>query len=1062
MGEVYAAFDRLTGTTVALKRVLHAPQNLQFSTRFAPQGQADLRRVLANEFRVLASLRHPHIISVLDYGFDDHHYSYYTMTLLDQPRTILQAADTFTLPESINTFAQMLQALAYLHRRGILHRDLKPGNVLIDEHNAVKLLDFGLATQENMLGVNGTLAYMPPEIIQQGQATPQSDLYSMGMVAYELFARHYPFSQETAHELLAQLLSNMPDMQLIPEPVRPIITRLMMKDPSDRYADAEAVLADLAEMTDGAITVEDATVRESFLQAARFVGRERELDLLTRQLDQIVTAAQPSVDRVAEFPHGAAYLIGGESGAGKSRLLDELRIHALLNGALVLRGQCVAESGQPFQMWRDVVRRLLLENEVSDLEAGILREIVPDIADLLKRDVAPVPALGENSAQSRLVEAIIGLFQRQTQPTVLILEDLQWGMESLIPLRSLLKSSGSLPLLILGSYRNEETPILPTQLPEMHALTLGRLTLSEIAALSRAMIGANGEQEYLVEYLHQQSEGNVLFLVEVIRALAEDAGNLRSIGVKTLPEQVLAGGIERIIARRLERLPAEAIPTLQLAAVAGRNIDEALLRRLAGAEGDRWLQAGMDAAILEVMDAQLRFAHDRLRDAVIGLIPATELPQIHQRIAEGLEALYPDSANLAVALYDHWRLVGNSEKEAYYAVLVMEQRMMLGILNEANQMMEKALVLKPQDPSLQLRLYRRAGSIYYDLGKSQLAIETYAETLRLARRLDQLDIAGQALEGLGNATMALSQFDTSLRWYEESIDLRRAIDDREGMASSLNALSVLYRFWGKYDQAWQALEQSMTLRRTLSDRRGLGDSLYQMSVHARNRGEYSAAITYLQEGFELHRTIADSRGLADDLTNLGICYTLIGDYDQARVTLMDGLELRQRSDNQRGVASCQSALGELHLARTQHGAAIRCFAIALGIWQSAQDRWNIANSHACLGYAQARAFEVLSAKYYLYEGLEIAQSISAFFLILKAGIGWAQVQLHEAQNVQAAMLLGAIDHHPAMTAQLRQIYFEPVVAGLDMDAYAMEYTLGSGMEIERIVKMILQESKQTL
>ncbi|MEO8395577.1 MAG: serine/threonine-protein kinase, partial [Chloroflexota bacterium] len=501
MGEVYAAYDRLTGTKVALKRVLHAPQELVFSTRFAQEDTedtaVDLQRVLANEFRVLASLRHPHIISVLDYGFDSDHYSYYTMSLINTPMTITDAARSFTVPESIQAFAQMLQALAYLHRRDILHRDLKPGNVLIDERNAVKLLDFGLASQDSVRSTTGTLAYMPPEMIQQGQATPQSDLYSLGMVAYELFAGQYPFSQKNTNELLDQLLKQMPDMQPIPVKIRPIITRLLMKNPADRYADAEAALADLAEMSGGAITVEDASVRESFLQAARFIGRERELSLLTDRLDQIISAAQTS-----EATAGAGYLIGGESGVGKSRLLDELRTHALLNGALVLRGQCLAESGQPFQMWRDVVRRLLLESDVSDAEVAVLREIVPDIPDLLSREVATVPGLGTVATQSRLIDTILGLFQRQTQPIVLILEDLQWGGESLAPLRRLLALCGSLPLLIVGSYRNEEAPTLPNQMPEMVTLTLGRLTIEEIADLSRAMIGLGGAQQSLVDYLH--------------------------------------------------------------------------------------------------------------------------------------------------------------------------------------------------------------------------------------------------------------------------------------------------------------------------------------------------------------------------------------------------------------------------------------------------------------------------------------------------------------------------------------------------------------------------------
>jgi len=480
-----------------------------------------------------------------------------------------------------------------------------------------------------------------------------------------------------------------------------------------------------------------------------------------------------------------------------------------------------------------------------------------------------------------------------------------------------------------------------------------------------------------------------------------------------------------------------------------------------GAEADRSLQAAMDAAILEITDAQLRFAHDRLREAVIRTIPSAELAKVHQRIAEGLEALYPGRTDLAVALYDHWRAVGNPEKEAYYAVTVMEQRMMLGILNEANQMMEKVILLKPQDPHLQLRLLRRAGSIYYDMGKPQMSMDSYAETLRLARRLDQQEIAGQALEGLGNASMAMSDFDTALRWYEESIEQRRSIRDDTGLASSLNALSVLYRFWGKYDESWQALEQSMKLRRRVHDPRGLGDSLYQMSVHARNQGAYAEAISYLSEGVELHRMIADGRGLADDLTNLGICYTLIGDYDQARPTLLETLNLRQSSDNQRGVASCHSALGELGLAQGNYGAAIRRFGTSLGIWQGAEDRWNIANSHASLGCAQARAYEVLSAKYHLYEGLEIAQSISAGFLVLKSLIGWAQIELYDEFYIHGAMLLGAIDQHAAMTAQLRQIYFNPVLATLDTKTYAEEFALGQTMDIQGLIKMVLEKARQS-
>ena len=122
----------------------------------------------------------------------------------------------------------------------------------------------------------------------------------------------------------------------------------------------------------------------------------------------------------------------------------------------------------------------------------------------------------------------------------------------------------------------------------------------------------------------------------------------------------------------------------------------------------------------------------------------------------------------------------------------------------------------------------------------------------------------------------------------------------------------------------------------------------------------------------------------------------------SKLTSESPLSISRSSDNQRGVAACQSALGELALAQGQSGTAIREISNALGIWQGALDRWNIANSHACLGCVQAQSHEMLSAKYHLYESLQIAQSIPAHFLVLKALIGWAQVEIDEQRHIQAA------------------------------------------------------------
>jgi predicted ATPase len=242
------------------------------------------------------------------------------------------------------------------------------------------------------------------------------------------------------------------------------------------------------------------------------VGREEELGQLAGALRQAMAG------------RGSAWLVGGESGVGKSRLLDELRSLALVEGALVLRGQGVSEGARLYHLWRDVLRWLALLTELSDLEVGVLKSLVPDLPDLLGREVPDAPKLDPQATQDRLLMVIEDLFHRQSQPTLILLEDLHWMQESLIVLARLSRTVAEKRLLLVGSYRDDERPDLPTALPGMQELKLGRLGPEAVVELSEAMLGAAGREPHVVDWLQRQTEGNPFFLVEVVRALAEETG----------------------------------------------------------------------------------------------------------------------------------------------------------------------------------------------------------------------------------------------------------------------------------------------------------------------------------------------------------------------------------------------------------------------------------------------------------------------------------------------------------------------------------------------------------
>ncbi len=289
MGAVYHATDRLTGTPVALKRVIQPGEAAQFASTGDSQ---DYRIALAGEFKVLASLRHPHIISVIDYGFDDQRQPYYTMELVENAQTIIEAGAERPLVEQVGLLVQMLQALAYLHRRGVIHRDLKPRNVLVTD-GQVKVLDFGLSVMAEQGGVGvgstaGTLAYMAPEVLAGGQASESADLYAVGVIAYELFAGKHPFDSDDVATLLNNVLYVAPDVDLlnIDSRLRMVLERLLAKSRDSRYRTANEVLSELSEAIDQPLPLETAATRESFLQAARLVGRDAELAKLTAAMDE--------------------------------------------------------------------------------------------------------------------------------------------------------------------------------------------------------------------------------------------------------------------------------------------------------------------------------------------------------------------------------------------------------------------------------------------------------------------------------------------------------------------------------------------------------------------------------------------------------------------------------------------------------------------------------------------------------------------------------------------------------------------------------------------------------
>lgn len=887
MGVVYRALDHLTQRTIALKRVSTLFDRRE-STSASSSG--NIRLALALEFRVLAGLRHPNIISVLDYGFDAHGLPFFTMEVVEAPRPIHEAGRAESLETQVRLINEMLLALAYLHRRGIIHRDVKPTNVLVSRDGGVKVLDFGLASEaaaqvakENKRGATGTVSYMAPELFAHPDtpATVQSDLYAVGMIAYEMFSGAYPFTSTRIPSLLEEILLKEPDTSALDAPIANWLNRLLAKSPNVRPASVDQAIQSLCAATEQPLPPETRIIRESFLQASKFVGREAELDTLKAHLDTVMDGDE-----------SAFLLIGGESGVGKSRLVDELRTRALVRGAAVLQGQAVEGGGVPFQLWHDPARRLALSTALSDLEAGILKDLVPDIGVLLGREVKPAPEISGSEWQQRLIFTLVDLFKRQTRPVVLILEDLHWTVESLAVLKQMLQVRGQLPrLLVVATYRDDEKPALPEEVPEMQHISLKRLDAGAIAELSASMLGEAGKQPEVVGLLQRETEGNVFFMVEVVRALAADAGRLSAVGHITLPSHIFTGGVQKVIQQRLSRLSEAVLTWLKPVAVAGRRLDLAILDQLGTPSNREFLPLCANAAVLEVADGEWRFSHDKIRETLLESLSTEERKSLHHRVAVALEAVYFEDQRYDEVLLEHWHQAGSLDNEIRYLNPVADRLIDISAdYRRARTLLERGLRRLPSDDVRRIALLNLASRSHWLQGRYGESRALAAEALELARESGQQRGIASSLNNLGIVADREGDYAAARDYHQQSLAIQGAMGDQYGVASSLNNLGILAFDQRDYAAARDYYQQSLAIRQNIRDQQGIAACLNNLALIANDQDDYAAARDYQQQSLAISKAIGSQQGIALSYAGLGYTYIRLGE-SAARHAFYEALKI---------------------------------------------------------------------------------------------------------------------------------------------------------------------------
>ncbi|QIR36494.1 AAA family ATPase [Tolypothrix sp. PCC 7910] len=529
-----------------------------------------------------------------------------------------------SLREFLVIAIQLSNILGYLHNQRVIHKDIKPANLLINpETQQIQIIDFSIASllpkenQEikNPNIIEGTLAYISPE--QTGRMNRgidyRSDFYSLGVTFYELLTGELPFIADDPIKLvhchIAEIPQELKNRETIPQVVADIVMKLLAKNAEDRYQSALGLKHDLetclAQLQDpGEITyfeIGQRDVCDRFLIPEKLYGRETEVSSLLQAFERVANGTSEMM------------LVAGFSGIGKTAVVNEVHkpitrqqgyfikgkfdqfnrnipLSAFVQALRDLMGQLLSESDTQIQTWK---AKFL--NAVGD-NGQVLIEVIPELEIIIGKQ-PPALELSGNAAQNRfnlLFQNFINIFTTKEHPLVMFLDDLQWvDLASLQLIKLVMRDNGH--LLLLGAYRdNEVSPAHPLMLTveelqkagtTINTITLASLALSDTNLLVADTLQCSTKQaQSLTELIERKTQGNPFFITQFLKALYEDRQitfnhhqGYWECDIAQIKALSLTDDVVEFMAQQLQKLPSQTQNVLKLAACIGNSFDLATL-----------------------------------------------------------------------------------------------------------------------------------------------------------------------------------------------------------------------------------------------------------------------------------------------------------------------------------------------------------------------------------------------------------------------------------------------------------------------------------------------------
>jgi predicted ATPase len=1080
MGVVFGAQDLERKCLVAIK-VLLAGQD---------RGE-EISRRFRREFRAVQRLSHPNVVAVHEYGVFERQ-TYFTMEHvegqnlraflnLSPGRPDVQALnEPARLRSLLEAFRQIGQALVAIHGQRILHRDLKPSNILVTPAGRIKIMDFGLVrpidedasrlTQQGV--VVGTVAYMSPEQALGARMDFRSDLYSVGVILYEALAGRRPFLDPSVTGLLLKQVHEKPYPvsaynASVPQALESIALRLLEKEPFARLQSAEELLDALeaaAQELDGAAAgagrpAAPGSTQEragAYLLPPRFIGRDKEV----RQLRARVEALSSG--------QGGFMLVGGESGIGKSRLIEEIRGLGRLHQVQFLRGQCFEGSVTPYGVFLGPLERLvegLSRRSLGEQRAALGREgralvqLSPRFLDLAAvAELPPLESLSPAQERYRVFSAVTTLLRHLAgrRPPALILEDLHWAdalsmdllghlVRNLVhPAQELDAPDLAAPVLLLGTYRDDEIQDHPLKslIPQLRRrrqlepILLGRLDLEQVAAFLQSMLAMDEPPRHLAQRIFQESEGNPFFIEEIMKSLL-DEGILRreaqgwvldydvsSESSLLEPGSVYARlkipvSIQDAVNKRLERLAPQDQKILACAAVIGREFSFDLLLAVTETDEDALLDAIdsflKNAVITERSGVQdsFDFYHAKIREVLYSGLRQRERLRYHRKIALAAERLYAAEIERHYEFLAHHCFAAGLQDKAveylYKAGRSFQERYLnqeaINHFRRAIAILDaKGVDLNEEETLVQLSCLHALGQVLHHTGQLPAAMAAFQRMKSVARSRSLAVQTAWALLGCGQCELRLGNYSPAKEAVEEAQRIFLTQAEILGLAFSHKVLAGVEIFQHHFAEAGEQYRQALALFDRLGVKQELAAVLGDIGVNCHQQRRLDEAEAAYRRSLDLHRDLGDRGGMARVLINLAVTCMEQGQYATAFEYLADSIRLNQEVGNRSNVAVCFQNQGLFFLNLGQYSDALHSCGKAVELSEELGQRYYLCQALYNHGAVFLALGDLFHARQSLQRALSIAEEIDVLAHVAHTLFKLGRLAQQEGSQERAAAL----------------------------------------------------------